>query len=231
MSNPSSSISVLIPAAGMGERLGMGAKAFVEIGGRTLLVRAIEAFAGIEAEVIVALPDSYLSDFEVVSQLPSHVRAVAGGSTRQASVANLLAAAKGDIVLIHDAARPFLGSHIIAALIQHTISNAAATTALPASDTLVVGANAHWVSQLDRNQIYAIQTPQGFKRELIVEAHRKALIDKIVATDDAGLVARLGYPVALSPGDPLLFKVTRAGDFALAEAFAKTWDEQWASPT
>jgi 2-C-methyl-D-erythritol 4-phosphate cytidylyltransferase len=217
-------VTVLIPAAGSGERLGMGPKAFVQLAGKSLLERAISRFANMD-EVIVALPESHLD-----AKLPEHVRRVSGGITRQESVKNLLEAASHEIVLIHDAARPFLSAKIIQAVIEAVLEVGAATTALPAADTLVLENSEFeqggklWGSLLDRSKIHSIQTPQGFKRELLLEAHKRARLEGFAATDDAGLIARLGLPVALVPGDPRLFKVTRPGDYALAEAFARVWD-------
>ena len=204
----------------------MGPKAFVRLAGKSLLERAIASFANVE-EVIVALPESHLD-----AELPAHVRRVSGGSTRQESVKNLLEAASHKIVLIHDAARPFLSTEIIQAVIDAVLEIGAATTALPTADTLVLEntefeqGSKMWGSLLDRSSIHAIQTPQGFRRELLFEAHERAKREGFAATDDAGLIARLGFPVALVPGDPRLFKVTRPGDYALAEAFARVWDAQ-----
>ena len=211
-------ISVLIPAAGSGERLGLGAKALLELNGVTLLSRAIQSFDGFADEIIVALPQNFL-------ELPlQNARAVAGGSSRQESVQNLLMAATGDVVLIHDAARPFLPRAVIERVLEGVTQSGAATAALPASDTLVLENSGLWGSVVDRSSIRAVQTPQGFKRELLLEAHKTALLEGVTATDDAGLVARLGLPVALCLGDERLFKVTRAGDWALARAFAPVWD-------
>jgi 2-C-methyl-D-erythritol 4-phosphate cytidylyltransferase len=212
-------VTALIPAAGSGERLGMGPKAFVRLAGKTLLERAISSFAIVD-EVIVALPESLLD-----AELPQHVRRVSGGLTRQESVKNLLEAASYEIVLVHDAARPFLSAGIIQAVIDAVLEVGAATTALPAADTLVLENESRmWGSLLDRPKIHAIQTPQGFKRDLLLEAHERARLEDFAATDDAGLIARLGLPVALVVGDPRLFKVTRPGDYALAQAFARVWD-------
>ncbi len=225
-------VSALIPAAGSGERLGMGPKALVALNGKTLLERAISAFIGSADEIIVALPESHLG-----MALPDGVKRVLGGSSRQESVQNLLEASTGEIVLIHDAARPFLALEIVRATLEAAREVGAATVALPASDTLVLeteisvpGERAGhrpaptWGTLLDRTKVHAIQTPQGFRRELILDAHRRAKLEGVTATDDAGLVARLGLPVALVTGDPRLFKVTRPGDYALAEAFAHVWD-------
>ena len=215
-------VSALIPAAGTGERLGMGPKAFVRIGGKTLLERAIGSFQGLVDEVIVALPESHIGVY-----LTDGVRRVMGGATRQDSVQHLLETATSEIVLIHDAARPFLPQEVVRATLAAVLEVGAATVALPTADTLVLeNPSKQWGSLLDRSAIHAIQTPQGFRRELIVSAHHRARLEGVAATDDAGLVARLGLPVALVPGDPVLFKVTRPGDYALAEAFARTWDQR-----
>ena len=211
-------ISALIPAAGSGERLGMGAKALLELSGQTLLERSIQAFLGIADEIIVALPEAHLA-------MPlAHARAVSGGQTRQASVQNLLEAAKGDVVLIHDAARPFLPKAVIERVLEGVAQCGAATAALPIADTLVLEETGQWKELLNRSSIRAIQTPQGFRRELLLEAHKQAILEQVSATDDAGLIARLGLPVVLCLGDERLFKVTRAGDWALATAFAAVWD-------
>ncbi len=219
-----SRVAALIPAAGSGERLGMGPKALLNLNGKSLLERAIAAFAGIAEEIIVALPESHIG-----MNLPDGVQRVPGGASRQQSVQNLLNAASSEIVLIHDAARPFLPPEIIRATLEAVLEIGAATVALPAADTLVLeaegsGERKTWGTLLDRTRVHAIQTPQGFRRELILDAHRRAKLENIAATDDAGLVARLGLPVALVTGDPRLFKVTRPGDHALAEAFARVWD-------
>ncbi len=211
-------ISVLIPAAGSGLRLGLGAKALLELNGMTLLERSINAFVEIADEIIVALPKDCL-------ELPlPKARVIAGGATRQESVENLLEAARGDVVLIHDAARPFLPKAVIARVLEAVALCGAATAALPSADTLVLESFGQWGTILDRSQIQAVQTPQGFRRELLLKAHARAKLEAVSATDDAGLVARLGLPVALVLGDERLFKVTKAGDWALAQAFAGVWD-------
>jgi 2-C-methyl-D-erythritol 4-phosphate cytidylyltransferase len=210
----------------------MGPKALVVLNGKTLLERAVHAFVGIADEIIVALPESHLE-----MTLPDGVKRVLGGLSRQDSVQNLLEASTHEIVLIHDAARPFLALEILRATLEAVLEVGAATVALPAADTLVLEAQVSgegaghrssptWGTLLDRLRVHAIQTPQGFRRELILEAHQRATLEGVTATDDAGLVARLGLPVALVTGDPRLFKVTRPGDYALAEAFARVWDEE-----
>ncbi|MBZ9752570.1 2-C-methyl-D-erythritol 4-phosphate cytidylyltransferase [Deinococcus sp. HMF7604] len=219
-------VAALIPAAGSGTRLGLGPKALVKVGGRTLLARSAAALAPHVAEVLVALPPG--------EELPADVpaRAVVGSATRQATVLALLRATDADTVLIHDAARPFLPPGVVLALLAAVQTTGAATAALPVADTLVQAAHPgaaappHWGTLTPREGLWAVQTPQAFRRLALLAAHEAALSDGYAATDDAGLLARLGQAVALVPGDARLFKVTTPGDLALAQALAPVWDAQ-----
>lgn len=217
----SGTTAALIPAAGSGTRLGLGHKAFVEVGGVSLLARSVAALAPHVDEVLVALPDGM--------QLPPgiHARAIVGGDTRQDSVRRLLRATVADTVLIHDAARPFLPADIALALLEAVAETGAATVALPVADTLVqAGAGEMWGASVAREGLWAVQTPQGFHRDLLLQAHAQAAADGYAATDDAGLIARQGGAVRLVRGDARLFKVTTPGDLALAQALAPVWDAQ-----
>jgi 2-C-methyl-D-erythritol 4-phosphate cytidylyltransferase len=226
-------VSALIPAAGSGERLGMGPKAFVDLCGKTLLERSVEHFLGIADELIVAVPESHLEHpvTQRLRTLPNPkprlgtIRFIVGGATRQETVHRLLLEAIAPVVLIHDAARPFLPPEVTKRVLAAVADTGAATAALPCADTLVLEhGEAQWGEVVDRSKMRAVQTPQGFHRELLLEAHARATLEGIAATDDAGLVARLGKPVALALGDERLFKVTRPGDWMLAQAFAPLWD-------
>ena len=217
----SARIAALIPAAGSGERLGLGAKALLELNGITLLERAIRCLAPLCDEIVVALPSDQL---EVV--LPFQAQKIIGGVTRQETVKKLLEACEAEFVLIHDAARPFLPLEVAHKVLSAAKEFGASTAALPAADTLVLEKDGNWDLLIDRSNIRAVQTPQGFDRALLLEAHQQALTERWEATDDAGLVARLGKPVALVNGDPRLFKVTKPGDWALAQAFARVWDAE-----
>ena len=215
----SGTVAALIPAAGSGSRLGLGPKAFVEVRGRSLLQRSVEALRPLVDEVVVALPDGMV--------LPSglDVRAIVGGDTRQDSVERLLRATSADYVLVHDAARPFLPENVVLDLLEAVHETGAATVALPVADTLVrANAGSDWGDLTPREGLWAVQTPQAFRRELILNAHAQAVADGFAATDDAGLIARLGGRVRLVPGDARLFKVTTPGDLALAEALGAVWD-------
>ena len=211
-------VAALIPAAGRGERLGRGPKALVEVAGESLLQRALRAFAGQVDEIVVAL-----SPEMAVHPLPARVRTVWGGVTRQASVYELLQATEADIVLIHDAARPFLSPSVIRAVIGAVGERGAASVVTHVADTLIETADGRVV---DRQRLRAVQTPQGFRRGLILEAHARALEQGYEATDDAGLVRALGHEVAFVEGSSWLMKVTSPADLELAEALAAVWDKR-----
>ncbi len=215
--------SALIPAAGLGTRLGLGPKAAVTVGGRSLLAWAVEALAPHVAQVVVALPAGLSLPADVRTDLPVGVRTITGSQTRQGSVRLLLEATDADYVLIHDAARPFLSATTVQAIQAAVQQMGAATVALPVADSLVRGNNDHWAQAVPRENLWAVQTPQGFRRTLLLQAHVQAQAEGYAATDDAGLVARLGHAVTLVEGDAHLFKVTRAGDLALAQMVAAAW--------
>ncbi|MFC5849846.1 2-C-methyl-D-erythritol 4-phosphate cytidylyltransferase [Deinococcus petrolearius] len=217
-------VAALIPAAGSGTRLGLGPKAFVEVVGVSLLARSVAALAPHVDEVVVALPEGWTLPADVPA------RAIVGGQTRQDSVRLLLEATHAEVVLVHDAARPFLPAEVVRAVRAAAQAVGAATAALPVADTLVRASGEPpetgqtWGELTPREGLWAVQTPQGFRRGVLREAHARARADAHAATDDAGLVARLGGPVALVPGDARLFKVTTPGDLALATALAAVWD-------
>ena len=217
-------VAALIPAAGEGLRLGRGPKALVTVAGETLLSRAVRAFLGLTDEVIVAVSPAMQLAMQPVVQGGlelSAVRFVPGGLTRQESVYNLLGATNADLVLIHDAARPFLSREVIGAVVTAVKTYGAASTVSAVADTLIETQTGRIV---DRQTLRAVQTPQGFRRELVLAAHNHALRSGYAATDDAALVRALGHNVALVEGNSWLLKVTTQADLELAEALATVWD-------
>ena len=212
-------IAALIPAAGDGLRLGRGPKALVTVAGETLLSRAVRAFSGLTKEIIVAVSPAMQETWGGLE--PSTVRFVPGGPTRQESVYNLLGATDADLVLIHDAARPFLSREVIGEVITAVKTHGAASTVAAVADTLIETQTGRMV---DRQTLRAVQTPQGFHRELILAAHEHALRSGYAATDDAALVRALGHEVVLVEGNSWLLKVTTRADLELAEALATVWD-------
>ncbi len=216
-------VAALIPAAGSGERLGRGPKAFVEVRGQSLLARSVAALAPHVDEVLVALP----AGGTLPDGLPA--RAVVGGASRQESVLRLLEATDAELVLIHDAARPFLGAATVQATLAALRASGACTVALPMADTLLragpaTGALPLWGERVERAGLWAVQTPQGGRRDWLLAAHRRAEAEGHAATDDAGLLHWAGHEVTLVAGEASLFKVTAPGDLRLAEALATVWD-------
>nr|WP_246213545.1 2-C-methyl-D-erythritol 4-phosphate cytidylyltransferase [Kitasatospora viridis] len=231
--------AAVVPAAGRGERLGPGApKALRELGGAPLLVHAVRALASSRAVglVVVAAPADGVA--EVVGLLDSHglagkdVRVVAGGATRQESVRLGLAAVPEEtgIVLVHDAARPLVPVEVVDAVVAAVRAGAPAVVpAVPLADTVKrvgpggPGRPEPVLDTPDRSTLRAVQTPQGFRRELLAEVHAKALAEESAGggpavTDDAGLVEWYGDQVVVVPGHEEAFKVTRPLDLVLAEA-------------
>lgn len=214
--DPGTGFSALIPAAGKGQRLGRGPKAFVRLGARTLIQHVVDAFRPHAAEILVAVPGDQLE--EAATLLPG-VQVLAGENTRQGTVATLLSQAHNDIVLIHDAARPFLSGDVIQRTTEAATERGAATAAVPIFDTVI---DIERNQTISRSRFRAVQTPQGFHRDLLLRAHRQASDHGYRATDDADLVRALGLPVALVKGNPLLFKVTTPEDLLLARALAQS---------
>jgi len=210
-------VSVLIPAAGSGVRLGRGPKALVRVGGRTLLDWVLAAFSWAD-EVRVALPEG-------VEPPPAaaNVAFLVGGAERQESVARLLEGARGDVVLVHDAARPFVVAGVVDRLLEAVAASGAAVPVLPVPDTLIEPEEGRYGPALDRSRYALVQTPQAFFREVLAEAHQLARARGVLATDEAQLVRSLGYPVELVAGDRRMFKITYPEDLELAEALARVW--------
>ncbi|HEY7121774.1 MAG TPA: 2-C-methyl-D-erythritol 4-phosphate cytidylyltransferase [Solirubrobacterales bacterium] len=215
---PRSSASAVIAAAGSGERLGAGGpKAFVELAGKSLLDWSLDAFkeAGIVTEIVVAAPPGHE---EAVAG--RGVLAVAGGAHRSESVANALELCGEEVVVVHDAARPLVTPKLINAVIERLLSDeeaAAAIAAAPVTDTIKQASEGGEVERtLDRAGLWAVQTPQAFRADVL----REALSDPDLlpdATDDAMLVERGGGSVLIHPAPPENLKVTTQLDLRVAE--------------
>ena len=210
--------AALVPAAGAGTRLGRGPKAFVRLGAATLLEHSVAALHGAVDEVIVAVPRGY--EAEASALVAGRAQVVTGAATRQATVLALLRATTAEVVLVHDAARPFLPRVVVERVLAAVATSGAATAALPVADTIVSTADG---TTLPREDLRAVQTPQGFGRELLLRAHEAALAAGVEATDDAALVRRLGVRVSIVEGSTFLHKVTTADDLLLGLALLALW--------
>ncbi len=217
-------VTAIIAAGGRGARLGADRpKQLLEIGGVPILRRSVEAFLrhpGI-ADVVVALPrDILVSPPDYLRSSEKSVTLVEGGARRQDSVAIAFARvpASTAIVLVHDAARPFVDAALITRTIDAAAAHGAALAALPVADTVKRAASDGRVHEtVPREGLFLAQTPQGFR----VDVLRAALADTRDATDEAALVERAGFAVHVVTGDPQNVKITTGGDIALAEQFVR----------
>lgn len=215
----------IVPAAGSGTRLGRGPKAFVRVGGEPLLIHAVRGLlrAGCVDHVVVAAPVSAVDPTAQLLHGLAPVTVVGGGATRTASVGLALAAVDGvlpraAVVLVHDAARAFTPTSVVSAVVDAVRRGAPAVVpVLPVADTVKsVDADGVVTGTPDRTSLRVVQTPQGFAIEVLRRAYADA--DLLNATDDAGLVERLGVRVATVPGHPLAMKITTPVDLVVIEA-------------
>ncbi|MDB5549999.1 MAG: ispDF [Tardiphaga sp.] len=225
MSNPPKT-AALIVAAGRGLRAGAGGpKQYRMIAGRSVIARALEPFCdheSVHAVQPVVNPDDAAMFARAVAGLACN-QAVNGGATRQASVLaglEALVAQRPDIVLIHDAARPFVTSAVIdRAIAAAGITGAAIPTALVTDTIKQVDANGAVIATPDRAHLRIAQTPQAFNYDIILDAHRRAARDgRSDFTDDAALAEWAGLTVATFEGDPANMKLTTPEDFVREEA-------------
>jgi 2-C-methyl-D-erythritol 4-phosphate cytidylyltransferase len=220
-------VAVVVAAGGAGLRLGPGdPKALRLLAGVPLLLHALRgvAAAGCAGYIVIAAPPGHRAAVrELLARLgpaDSELLVVSGGHQRRESVAAALAAipAGPGVVLVHDAARALTPASLVAQVAAAVrAGHDAVIPVLPVTDTIVqVGTGGEVTGQLDRAVLRAVQTPQGFRREVLAAAHRAA--DGASATDDAGLVARLGVPVHTIPGSRHAMKITTPHDLVIAEA-------------
>lgn len=215
--------AVLVPAAGAGVRLGGDVpKALRELRGESLLVHAVKRAAAAASVrlIVVAAPPHLVAEVQgLLAEVDADLVVVAGGASRQESVARALAVVPEgiDIVLVHDAARALTPPELVDAVAEAVrTGHGAVIPVLPVVDTIKrVDSNGDVAATVDRSELRAVQTPQGFRREVLVKAHAEAAGEH---TDDAGMVERLGLPVHCVPGSELALKITRPVDLIIAEA-------------
>jgi 2-C-methyl-D-erythritol 4-phosphate cytidylyltransferase/2-C-methyl-D-erythritol 2,4-cyclodiphosphate synthase len=212
-------VTAIIAAGGTGRRLGGPVpKQLVDIGGRSVLERSVDAFRAHPAvtDVIVALPASLIG---VPPRGLDGVRLVAGGTRRQDSVANAFDAVpeRAEVVLVHDAARPFVTRDVISRAIEGAVATGAAIAAVPVSDTVkrVAAETRLIVATVPRDEVFLAQTPQAFRREVLQAAVALGR-SGVEATDEAMLAEQAGHPVQVVAGDPANVKITTAADLSTA---------------
>ncbi|MFA5182228.1 MAG: 2-C-methyl-D-erythritol 4-phosphate cytidylyltransferase [Syntrophales bacterium] len=227
MTNGKKKITAVIPAGGSGRRMQTReAKQYLLLHGIPLLVHTLRIFqeAPVIGDIVLAVPaadvDRIQSDIVDAFAMTKIRQVVAGGKERQDSVRNGLAALPADceIVVIHDAARPFVSSALIERAVDGAVREGAVAAGIRVRDTVKrCDGEGRVIDTLDREQIWLAQTPQAFRRSIIVAAHQKAQEDNFHGTDDTVLVERMGIPVRMIAGIPGNIKITTAEDLAWAE--------------
>ncbi len=221
-------ISVIIPAAGASKRLGRVAvhKPYLKLKDKPILAYSLHKFLKLKElkEIIIAIHPQdqnkikrLLAQYVLSAKKRTVIKIVKGGTTRQDSVANALQALDpvSEIVLIHDAARPFVGLEDTRRLITIVKKHGAGLLAVPVTDTIKRVNPMSWrikETLTPRNELWIAQTPQGFKTPIILQAHQYARSKRIKATDDAHLVESLGYPVKVVKGSAENTKITTRQD-------------------
>ncbi|MGF7088574.1 2-C-methyl-D-erythritol 4-phosphate cytidylyltransferase [Kroppenstedtia sanguinis] len=220
---------VVIPAAGKGKRMGAAiSKQFLDLCGEPVLIRTLRVFLdhpAISRMVLAVHRDEETSVSQLLDEyrLPREkVRITAGGPERQDSVYRALQELETEWVLVHDAVRPFVTHEQISELLVQAKRVGAAVLAVPVKDTIKeVTPDLDVTGTLERSRLWAVQTPQVFRRSLLVQAHEEGRRKGLAATDDAMLVEAMGTLVRVVKGDYSNFKLTTPEDMILAEAIWK----------
>lgn len=224
-------VSAVIVAAGKGSRMKTKVnKQYLLLNGKPVLAHTIEAFenSDIVSEIIVVINKND-NDFFIDSVLKPYnfrkITAVAeGGEDRQQSVFNGLSrvSPEADIVVVHDGARPLVTGDIIRESVEAAAKEGAACAGVPVKDTIKkVDKELNVEYTPDRSMLWAIQTPQTFRKNILADAHRNAALDGFRGTDDSVLAERLGYRVRMVMGSYTNIKITTAEDIVIAEAILK----------
>jgi 2-C-methyl-D-erythritol 4-phosphate cytidylyltransferase len=217
----------ILLGGGRGERLsGPDPKAFASLDGRTLLERAVtaaESARGVEGFVVVAPPGWEGRARTVIGPRSGLVDVVAGGATRQESVRRGLDALPEafDVVICHDVARPVASPALFEAVLDGLAGVDGVVPSVPLVDTVKRVDDGVVAETVHRDGLVVVQTPQAFRRAALVEAHRAAEADGFAGTDDAALLERAGFRVAVVPGDPANIKITGPEDLPLASALLR----------
>jgi 2-C-methyl-D-erythritol 4-phosphate cytidylyltransferase len=225
---PARDVGVVIVAGGSSTRAGgekSELKQFRWVAGKPALLHSVQTFMARPdvVSVVCVLPREYAADPPpwIFQCDIDRLMVSTGGRTRTESVRNGLEDLPDEaaIVLVHDAARPLVGDETIDRVIASVRKGNCTIAALPVVDTLKeVDANGTIVRTVERERLWRAQTPQGFPRQTIVDAHRHANANHVTATDDAALCERLGIPVTVVRGSERAMKITEEADFVRAES-------------
>lgn len=220
-------VSVIIPAGGSGVRFGnLIPKQLVLLDDKPIIVHTIQAFEihPLISSVILSVAENWIDRYQeliLLHNLSKVTTITIGGNNRQTSIANALftsEALSSDIVLVHDSVRPFISQNLISTVVSTAIQSGAAIPVLNCKETIkLVNSNGIVIQTLDRNLLRSVQTPQGFKRDILVSAYNEHQINSMSTTDDASLVEAIGIQVSTISGEESNIKITTPLDFKLAE--------------
>ncbi len=224
-------VAAIIAAAGSGQRMGNATpKQFLPLAGKPVLAHTLDIFESdpLINRIILVVNEGDIDycQREIIYHygFSKIVEVVPGGAERQYSVANALRTVPPEVavVAVHDGARPFLAPAVLKRAVEAALSGQAVVVAVPVKDTIkIAGADQYITGTPDRRQLWAVQTPQVFPRQILESAYRQAFAEQFLATDDATLVERAGYPVLIVEGTYRNFKITTPEDLLLAEALLK----------
>jgi 2-C-methyl-D-erythritol 4-phosphate cytidylyltransferase len=228
------SVLAIIPAAGIGVRMGGGIpKQFLSLEGVPIFVHTLRKFAASEAidDIFLALrpEDMERAQIDVEREhLAKPVRLLGGGATRQETVAGALAEAPSstEVVVVHDAVRPFIELALIQRVVEAARKDGAAILGIPSVDTVKQVERQSILGTIPRERIVLAQTPQAFRYAIIQEAFARAAADEFAGTDESSLVERLGYPVTVLMGSDRNIKITKPSDLPLARLYIAQEREQ-----
>jgi len=224
-------VAAILPSAGSGRRMGENIpKQFLKIQGKPIFVYTLEKFdlcQLINEVVLVVRTEDVDGVKKTVEEwgIRKVSNVIAGGRERQDSVLSGLKilSEEVNIVVIHDAVRPFVSVKKIEEVVKVAGEKDAAISAVPMKDTIKRGEDGRVEATLDRSLLWSVQTPQAFKTDLIKRAFEKAKQDGVYATDDSSLVERLGYPVYIVEGEERNIKITSPEDLIIAEVFVNKY--------
>jgi 2-C-methyl-D-erythritol 4-phosphate cytidylyltransferase len=220
---------VIIPAAGQGKRMGAGKnKLLLTLEGVPVLIHTLKVFeadAACSGIILAIHPDDETEFTFLLKEYGIHKVSslVIGGKERQDSVFNGLKAlgSFNGVVLVHDAARPFIKAGTIHTLVEAAGKEGGAIVAVPVKDTIKKALNSKVIETVERSSLWAVQTPQAFRVSVLLEAHHKAVSEQFTGTDESSLVERLPHPVAIIEGDYDNIKLTTPEDLYFAEAILR----------
>ncbi|MFZ7943154.1 2-C-methyl-D-erythritol 4-phosphate cytidylyltransferase [Neobacillus sp. 19] len=225
---------VILPAAGLGKRMRAGKnKLLLELNGMPVLVHTLRVFEEDEdcEGIILAIHPQDEQEFKALLRkyrVRKVLNLVPGGDERQHSIYNALKTVESNgIVLVHDAARPFIRKGHIHRLTETARETGAAIIGVPAKDTMKKVQDGVVVETVERSSLWAVQTPQAFRISILREAYEKAERDHFLGTDDSSLVERLNVPVSVVEGDYDNIKLTTPEDLFFAEAILKKREKEF----